>query len=180
MRCPYYTGVRKAGFDCTFQPDLPVNNQILTFPFVSIFASSLPVCFVSSSSEVFSRLPSSWSRCDSLEPASETVSSPSVVSSSFLCLPAFSGWDVVFENQLDVDFLELLEANEYDVYCKYRIQNGYQERKCRLKWGLKPRPPGNLSRVWQPLHRQNYHTGNAAVEKKRDLCRLEYRLLNIK
>ena len=123
MRCPYYTGVRKTGFDYTFQPDLPVNNQILTFPFVSIFASSLPACFVSSSSEVFSRLPSSWSRCDSLEPASETVSSPSVVSSSFLCLLAFSGWDVVFENQPDVDFLELLEAKEYDVYYRNMKEN---------------------------------------------------------
>ena len=167
-------------FDYTFQPDLPVNNQILTFPFVSIFVSSLPVCFVSSSSAVFSRLLSSWSRCDSLEPASETVSSPSVESSSFLCLPAFCGWDVVFENQPDVDFLELLEANEYDVYCKYRIQHWEHERKCRLKWDLKQRAPGNLSRVWQPLYRQDYHTGNAAVEKKGDLCRLEYMLLNIK
>ena len=52
-------GVRKAEFDCTFQPDFRVNNQILTFSFVSIFVSSLPVCFISSSSEVFSRLPSS-------------------------------------------------------------------------------------------------------------------------
>ena len=180
MRCPYYTGVRKTGFDYTFQPDLPVNNQILTFPFVSIFVSSLPVCFVSSSSAVFSRLLSSWSRCDSLEPASETVSSPSVVSSSFLCLPAFSGWDVVFENQPAVDFLELLEARECDVHYTYRIQHCDQERKCRLKWGLRPRLPGNLSRVWQPLYRQDYHTGNAAVEKKGDLCRLEYMLLNIK
>jgi len=145
MRYPYYTGVRKAEFDCTFLPDFPVNNQILTFPFVSIFASSSPVCFISSSSEVFSRLPSSWSRCDSLEPASETVSSPSVVSSSFLCLPAFSGWDVVLENQPDVDFLELLEAKEYDVYYKYRIQHWEQGKNCRLKWDLKPRPPGNLS-----------------------------------
>ena len=41
-------------------------------------------------------------------------------------------------------------------------------------------PPGNLSRVWQPLYRQDYHTGNAAVEKKGDLCRLEYMLFNIK
>ena len=173
MRCPYYTGVRKAGFDCTFLPDFPVNNQILTFPFVSIFVSSLPVCFISPSSEVFSRLPSSWSRCDSLEPASETVSSPSVVSSSFLCLLAFSGWDVVFENQPDVDFLELLEANEYDVYCEYRIQHWEHERKCRLKWDLKPRPPPPpvTCRVWQPLHRQDHRTGNEAIEKKGDLCR---------
>ena len=180
MRCPYYTGVRKAEFHCTFLPYFPVNNQILTFPFVSIFVSSLPVCFISSSAEVFSRLPSSWSRCDSLEPASETVSSPSVVSSSFLCLPAFCGWDVVFENQPDVDFLELWEARECDVYYKYRIQHWEHERKCRLKWNLKPRPHGNLSRVWQPLYRQDYHTGNAAIEKKGDLCRFGYRLLNIK
>ena len=178
MRCPYYTGVCKARFDCTFQPDLPVNNQIITFPFVSIFASSLPVCFVSSSSEVFSRLPSSWSRCDSLEPASETVSSPSVVSSSFLCLPVFSGWDVVFENQPAVDFLELLEARECAVYYKYRIQHCDQENVALS--GVWNHVPPVTCRVRQPLYRQDYHTGNAAVEKKGDLCRLEYRLLNIK
>ena len=31
-------------------------------------------------------------------------------------------------------------------------------------------------RVWQPLHRQDNHTGNEAVEKKGDICCLEYRL----
>ena len=155
MRCPYYTGVRKTEFDCTFQPLLPVNKQILTFPFVSIFASSVPVCFFWSSSEVFSRLPSSWSRCDSLEPASETVSSPSVVSSSFLCLTAFSGWDVVFENQPDVDFLELLEAKECNVFfinTEYSIVNMKENVALSGIWN---HVPPVTSRVWhsQSLHR---------------------------
>ena len=45
---------------------------------------------------------------------------------------------------------------------------------------LDPRLPPVTCRVWQPLHRQDNHTGNEAVEKKGDLCRLEYRLLNMK
>ena len=48
-----------------------------------------------------------------------------------------------------------------------------------LSWIWNHVPPVT-GRVWQPLHRQDDHTGNAAVEKKGELCRLGYGLLNTK
>ena len=46
--------------------------------------------------------------------------------------------------------------------------------------GIWNHAPPVTCRVWQPLHRQDNRTGNAAIEKNGDLCRLGIQLLNIK